>query len=49
MNRVDNYINMLLEFDYKKNGKVPSIDFLKIMINYLQNTYEFEWENKNDK
>lgn len=49
MSRVDNYINMLLGFDYKRNGKVTSIDFLKYMINELQNTYEFEWKDKDDK
>lgn len=44
MSRVDNYINMLKEFDYKKNGKESTIEFLKIMIEYLEETYEYEWK-----
>lgn len=44
MSRVDNYINMLKEFYYKKNGKESSIEFLKVMIEYLEETYEYEWD-----
>lgn len=45
MSRVDNYINMLKEFYYKKNGKEKSIEFLKLMIKYLEDTYEYEWSD----
>ena len=48
MNRVDNYINMLKEFYYKKNGKEASIEFLKVMIKYLEDTYEYEWQITNE-
>ncbi len=48
MSRVDNYILMLQEFYYKKNGKVASIDFLKYMIEQLEETYEYEWEVKDE-
>lgn len=49
MSRVDNYINMLHEFYYKKNGKEASIEFLKIMIEYLEDTYDYEWEVKENE
>ena len=44
MSRADNLINMLREFDYKKNGKYSTIEFLKTMIEYLEETYEYEWK-----
>jgi len=46
MTRVDNLINMLKEFDYKKNGKDATIQFLIEMVNYFDETYEYEWEVK---
>ena len=49
MNRVDNLINMLKEFDYKKNGKGVSIQFLIEMIQYFDETYEYEWEMKENE
>lgn len=49
MNRVDNYINMLQEFYYKKNGKEATIDFLKYMISLFEDTYSYEWEMKDGK
>lgn len=33
---IDNLIFMLKEFDYKKNGKKDTIEFLKIMIEYFE-------------
>lgn len=47
MTRVDNLINMLKEFDYKKNGKGVSIQFLIEMIHYFDETYEYEWDENN--
>lgn len=47
MTRVDNYINMLKEFYYKKNGKESSIEFLEYMIKQLEDTYDYEWEDLN--
>lgn len=49
MNRVDNLINMLKEFNYKKNGKYSTIQFLMEMINSLDETYEYEWEIKENE
>lgn len=48
MNRINNYINMLKEFDYKRNGKYETIEFLKIMIKYFEDTYEYEWDPKHE-
>lgn len=45
MSRIDNLINMLKEFDYKKNGKGISIQFLIEMIYMFEDTYEYEWES----
>jgi uncharacterized protein YxeA len=32
-NNIDNLINMMKEFDYKKNGKEATLNFLIIMFN----------------
>lgn len=48
MNKLDNYISMLQEFDYRKNGKELSIDFLKFILISLEMTNENEWKTKND-
>ena len=45
MTRVDNYINMLKEFDYKKNGKDATVQFLIELVQLLDETYEYEWES----
>lgn len=37
---LENLINMLKEFDYKKNGKKKTLDFLAIMIQYF-NSIDF--------
>lgn len=49
MNRIDNFINMLKEFYYKKNGKEASIEVLKVMIKYFDETYEYEWVVKENE
>ena len=49
MSRVDNYINMLKEFYYKKNGKDATIQFLIEMVQLLDETYEYEWEMKENE
>lgn len=38
---LDNLINMMKEFDYKKNGKFGTLKFLGIMIQYF---IEAKWE-----
>lgn len=46
MTRVENYINMLKEFDYLKNGKDATVQFLIEMVQLLDETYEYEWESE---
>lgn len=36
-NNIDNLINMMKEFDYKKNGKEATLNFLIIMYNNFAN------------
>ena len=38
---LNNYINMLKEFDYKKNGKTVTIYFLAQMIQYFNDLDEW--------
>ena len=38
---LNNYINMLKEFDYKKNGKTVTIYFLAQMIQYINDLDEW--------
>lgn len=38
MSNLDNLIIMMKEFDYKKNGKQKTIDFLALMIQYFNDT-----------
>lgn len=33
--QLENLINMMKEFDYKKNGKVLTLEFLATMYNYF--------------
>lgn len=44
MNKVDNLIIMLHEFYYKKNGKDSTINFLKYIIEMLEETTEDDWK-----
>ena len=44
MSRVENYIEMLKEFDYLKNGKEATILFLEQMIDFFDDTFEYEWK-----
>ena len=46
MSRVENFIAMLLEFDYLKNGKELSIEFLEYLKQQLEDTFQYEWEVK---
>lgn len=41
MNNLDNLIVMMKEFDYEKNGKKKTIDFLAIMIQYFNEMNEW--------
>lgn len=41
MEKIENLINMMKEFDYKKNGKTMTIYFLAEMIKYFNDLDEW--------
>ena len=41
--KVKNYITMILEFNYLKNGRELSIAFLDYMVEMLKMTKDEEW------
>jgi len=44
MNKLEIYMDMLKEFDYKKNGKELTLYFLTLMVELIEKLDEDEWK-----